>query len=81
MAEIREAVKILVARFKTNPEDFQYGGRFSWVVDIVRGVYPVGSGFEALTDEEQGAIKAAAKAFLYDEFHSRVLELADRLSY
>lgn len=76
MAEVREAVKILLDRMETHPEEF-YGSesgshhsRFGWVWNVVNGQRDFSYG---LTDAEITAIKQGYDKLMYSKFHDRVL--------
>lgn len=64
---IREAVKIIIERMKTNPEEFEGHGRFAWAskVDVAR------CGF---TKAEARALEMAQREMQYQRFHKAVLE-------
>lgn len=64
---IREAVKIIIERMKTNPEEFELHGRFAWAakVDINN------CGF---TKAEARALEIAQRDWKYRKFHNAVLE-------
>ena len=73
--EIREAVKMVLTRMETHPEDFyddmRIQSRFSWVWNAIR---PNTEYTYGLTEAEISALTKSYKAIMYRKFHDRVLE-------
>ena len=82
--EIREAVRIIIERFRTHPEDFgdAYGSRFGWV--FASAVRLKGEDFtDVLNEAEKAAIDEIYKDYKYRLFHARVMQslLAEDAQY
>lgn len=73
MAEVREAVRIVIDRLKTNPEDFIHPGKFTWLTAVMMkdGRIPIDE--LGLNDTEESELAKAFDAMMYERFHNRVL--------
>ena len=67
---MREAVKIVIDRMESHPEDFDLYGKFRWVVEESYGIH----GDNMLTDTEMETFKQAHKELMYRRFHARVMK-------
>lgn len=66
---IREAVRIVLARMKTDPEAFLHGP-FNWVLKLREDPTLTWASF---TYDEAAALNAAINELLYSRFHAKVL--------
>ena len=67
---MREAIKIVIDRMQSHPEDFDLYGKFRWVFEESYGVH----GDKMLTNTEVRALKQAHRELMYRRFHARVMK-------
>ena len=82
--EIREAVRIIIERFRTHPDDFgdAYGSRFGWVFGMI--VKSREDDFDdAFNEAERVALSKIEKEYKYRRFHAKVMQslLAEDAQY
>ena len=73
--EIREAVKIIIERYRNHPEEFEdgYGSKFGWVFGS--GLRLKGEDFSDVFNEaEKAAIDEIYRDYKYRLFHARVMQ-------
>lgn len=73
--EIREAVRIIIERYRNHPEEFvdEYNSKFGWVFGVA--VRLKSENFvDALNEAERAAIHEIYKDFKYRQFHDRVMQ-------
>lgn len=68
---MREAVKLLINRAHTHPEEFTKNGKFHWVHGYAKD--PAYS--YALTARERAALLKIINKYTYEGFHREVLRL------
>lgn len=66
--EIRDAVKIILARIETHPEDFEYGGKLHWITKND----PANE--RGLNAAEIAALALAVEKYNYGKFSRFVME-------
>ena len=78
-AELREAVRIVIERMRTHPEDFydnlniDKNGRFTWIWGVVNAKTERYTDW-GLTEAEIAALREGYATLMYHKFHDRVLE-------
>lgn len=71
---MNDGVRILIERMKTNPEDFEHGGRFKWVAESVEAkTSRNGAGFWFLRSEDADALVNAWKEVMAEKFSRKVM--------
>lgn len=73
--EIREAVRIIIERFRTHPEDFgdEYGSKFGWVFGSTLRLKSEDY-TDVLNEAEKAALDEIYKEHRYRLFHARVMK-------
>lgn len=64
---LRDAVRILVERMRSHPDEFNSGGRFFWIIQA-----HTDGRLDFLTEAERQAFKQVLDAMRYEAFHNTI---------